>query len=116
MWAVGVIMYMLLAGKPPFEGRRDADVFDQILHREPDLYEGVWENISKEARVRGGGGMRMGFTSRCIMWKDSSVSVPFNPKSWCSVLCHFSHCVSIMLNMILGSALGFQCGRMGPGE
>ena len=58
MWAVGVIMYMLLAGKPPFEGRRDQDVFDEIIHREPNIYEGVWEHISKDARVSCGAEIR----------------------------------------------------------
>jgi calcium-dependent protein kinase len=54
MWAVGVIMYMLLAGKPPFEGQRDEDVFEQILNRDPDVYEGVWEKVSRNGKVRRG--------------------------------------------------------------
>ena len=44
-------MYMLLAGKPPFEGKLDQDVFEEILHRDPDFYEGVWESISHNAKV-----------------------------------------------------------------
>jgi serine/threonine protein kinase len=51
VWAVGVILYMLLSGEPPFPGLLDDDVFDAVLHRPPNLYEGVWTAISKEAKV-----------------------------------------------------------------
>ena len=34
VWSLGVMLFYLLAGKPPFKGRDDDDTFDQILNKE----------------------------------------------------------------------------------
>ena len=44
-WAMGVLMYEMMAGQPPFEADNEDDLFDSILHDEV-LYP-VW--LSKEA-------------------------------------------------------------------
>lgn len=44
-WALGVLMYEMMAGQPPFEADNEDDLFDAILHDEV-LYP-VW--LSKEA-------------------------------------------------------------------
>ena len=44
-WALGVLMYEMMAGQPPFEADNEEDLFDSIL-RDEVLYP-VW--LSKEA-------------------------------------------------------------------
>jgi len=35
VWALGVILYQLLAGRLPFGGKKPAEIFDEVLHRDP---------------------------------------------------------------------------------
>ncbi|XP_022090552.1 protein kinase C epsilon type-like isoform X1 [Acanthaster planci] len=44
-WALGVLMYEMMAGQPPFEADNEDDLFDCILHE--DVLYPVW--LSKEA-------------------------------------------------------------------
>lgn len=44
-WALGVLMYEMLAGQPPFEAESEDDLFESILH--DDILYPVW--LSKEA-------------------------------------------------------------------
>lgn len=44
-WALGVLMYEMMAGQPPFEADNEDDLFESIL-RDDVLYP-VW--LSKEA-------------------------------------------------------------------
>lgn len=46
-WSVGVILFLLLSGKLPFEGDR---VEDSIVNREPDFTGPSWKAISEEAK------------------------------------------------------------------
>lgn len=50
VWSIGVIMYVLLCGAPPFFGDTDAEVLSSVRkgHYEFDLP--VWEHVSKEAK------------------------------------------------------------------
>lgn len=44
-WALGVLMYEMLAGQPPFEAENEDDLFESILH--DDVLYPVW--LSREA-------------------------------------------------------------------
>eukprot|EP00118_Oscarella_pearsei_P001236 m.6947 g.6947 ORF g.6947 m.6947 type:complete len:700 (+) comp17286_c0_seq1:114-2213(+) len=44
-WALGVLMYEMMAGQPPFEADNEEDLFDSIIH--DDVLYPVW--LSKEA-------------------------------------------------------------------
>jgi serine/threonine protein kinase len=44
-WALGVLMYEMMAGQPPFDGENEDDLFDAILN--DDVVFPVW--MSKKA-------------------------------------------------------------------
>jgi len=44
-WALGVLMYEMMAGQPPFEADNEDDLFEAILH--DDVLYPVW--LSREA-------------------------------------------------------------------
>lgn len=46
-WALGVLMYEMMAGQPPFEADNEDDLFESILH--DDVLYPVW--LSKEAVI-----------------------------------------------------------------
>jgi calcium-dependent protein kinase len=50
VWSLGVIMYLLLAGKPPFVGKSKVEVFYKIRKSEYSLEGNVWDSISEEAK------------------------------------------------------------------
>eukprot|EP00439_Symbiodinium_sp_Y106_P037408 s51_g4.t1 len=50
MWSMGVIVYMLLSGKPPFDGKEDADVVGKIKQGRFICNDKRWEGISETAK------------------------------------------------------------------
>ncbi|CAI5536882.1 unnamed protein product, partial [Closterium sp. Naga37s-1] len=50
IWSAGVILYVLLAGVPPFRGDSDEAVFQAILEQEPDLQRAPWPDVSDEGK------------------------------------------------------------------
>jgi len=50
LWSVGVILYILLCGFPPFYEEELPALFDQILHARYDFPSPWWDNISKDAK------------------------------------------------------------------
>ena len=50
VWAVGVILYILLCGEPPFNGETDAEIVENIKGGEYTLSGPAWEGISQEAK------------------------------------------------------------------
>ncbi len=48
-WALGVLMYEMMAGQPPFEADNEDDLFESILH--DDVLYPVW--LSKVGKIDG---------------------------------------------------------------
>ena len=68
-WALGVLMYEMMAGQPPFEADNEDDLFESILH--DDVLYPVW--LSKEA-VSVLKGVRIIFCSNCeILYQFKNV-------------------------------------------
>ena len=49
-WSLGVMMYILLCGHPPFNAENTVNLAKKIICEEPDFHTGIWENISDSAK------------------------------------------------------------------
>lgn len=50
IWSIGVILYMLIAGRPPFDGHTDQEIVKAILNGKYDLDSEVWNHMSAELK------------------------------------------------------------------
>ena len=50
IWSAGVILYILLSGDPPFNGKNDAVIYRKISEMKFSFPETKWKNISDEAK------------------------------------------------------------------
>jgi serine/threonine protein kinase len=50
MWSIGVILYVLLVGYPPFMEDNQHELFRKIRAGEYEFSKGDWKNISEEAK------------------------------------------------------------------
>ena len=50
IWSCGIIMYILLSGRPPFNGDSDEDILKKIMRNNIDLEKYPWSVISLEAK------------------------------------------------------------------
>lgn len=50
IWSVGVVMFILLSGEPPFYHEDNFELFELIKKCEYDLNKPVWQGVSKEAK------------------------------------------------------------------
>jgi calcium-dependent protein kinase len=49
VWSLGVILYIMLSGRPAFTGKNETEILVSIMTKEPSFDGSVWRNISKEA-------------------------------------------------------------------
>ncbi|WOK99363.1 calcium-dependent protein kinase 1-like [Canna indica] len=50
IWSIGVILYILLSGVPPFWAENEEDIFDAVLQGHSDFLSDPWPSISTSAK------------------------------------------------------------------
>jgi calcium/calmodulin-dependent protein kinase I len=50
MWSLGVIIYILLGGYPPFIEQNQRELFRKIRKGQYEFHEEYWGNVSKDAK------------------------------------------------------------------
>jgi calcium-dependent protein kinase len=51
VWSVGVIMFILLSGKPPFDGKDDTEITDAVKIGKYKMEDEPWGSISKDGKA-----------------------------------------------------------------
>lgn len=51
IWAVGVLTYIMLSGKPPFKGKTKDEVFVEITSKNINYSGEIWKTNSKDAKA-----------------------------------------------------------------
>lgn len=49
-WSIGVVLYILLCGFPPFYDEDNMRLFEKIKHGKVDFPSPAWDNVSEEAK------------------------------------------------------------------
>ena len=49
IWSCGVVLYILLCGKPPFNGRKDEEIVKRVMSGVVSFSDPIWESISNDA-------------------------------------------------------------------
>lgn len=49
-WSMGVVLFIMLSGKPPFGGKTNKEIIDNVLKGTYSYSNPVWGNISAEAK------------------------------------------------------------------
>ena len=50
VWSMGVIMFIMLSGKPPFSGKTNKDIINNVLNGTYSMKSDVWKNVSDQAK------------------------------------------------------------------
>jgi len=49
-WSMGVILFIMLSGKPPFGGKSNKEIIENVLKGQFSFKHAVWESISDNAK------------------------------------------------------------------
>ncbi|GJP33446.1 hypothetical protein CLOM_g17987 [Closterium sp. NIES-68] len=73
VWSLGVILFVMLSGRPPFWGNSNQEIFDSVVHAPVSFPGSSWDGVSAEAKT----------LIRCMLQKD-----PVRRPSAAKVLSH----------------------------
>lgn len=51
VWSIGVLLYILLSGQPPFDGVDDSEIIDKIKIGKYSMEGKLWEHISGDGKA-----------------------------------------------------------------
>lgn len=66
LWSLGVILYILLSGLPPFWGDNEEQIFKMVLKGHVDFGTDPWPKLSSTAKDLVSQLLRMDATKRCV--------------------------------------------------
>ena len=49
IWSCGVVLFILLSGKPPFNGRKEEEIVSKVMSGVLSFSDPIWDSISSEA-------------------------------------------------------------------
>lgn len=49
LWSCGVILYILISGRPPFDGKNDKQILQEVEKGKADFSGPLWQKVSPEA-------------------------------------------------------------------
>jgi calcium-dependent protein kinase len=49
-WSMGIVMFIMLSGRPPYGGKNNNEILNNVLYGTYDYTAPVWQNISAEAK------------------------------------------------------------------
>lgn len=50
IWSIGVVLYIMISGFPPFFGNNEHEILDNILALNYDFEDEVWKNVSEDCK------------------------------------------------------------------
>jgi len=50
LWSCGVILYILLSGMAPFDGKNDHEIMENVMKGAYNFDDEIWENVSEDAK------------------------------------------------------------------
>lgn len=50
LWSIGVMLFIMLSGKPPFTGRTDREILAKVKLGKYSMMDASWKKISSEAQ------------------------------------------------------------------
>ncbi len=101
MWSIGVLLFVLLCGKPPFHGDTDKEILSSVDKGIPDKRPEEWKGISKDAQS----------LVECMLRPDPYKRISIREAlkhNWFTILPLKTQFTTDMLNVIYRNIISFK--------